>query len=164
MSGEERFIGEAAVSQLSNNAANTALVGEALCSNDALRAHRSAKLEGDSLQMQYAGETVLLERAALVAALVRKCGALAKATLGADCASAAVALRLALSVPPCWDLKQRAVLRDGACAARLSEETPQLVRSDACLREVYALRHAVSIEYWPGYALLGASVVGEIPT
>ncbi|KAH8093587.1 peptidyl-prolyl cis-trans isomerase [Aureococcus anophagefferens] len=116
-SGMERYVGEAAVAQLSTNAKNTARIGERLSGNGALDAHRPGAGEAAFTVSGYAGEeTTSFGDDALCCALLRRCGSLAAASLGPSCREGAADLRGAFAVPTCWGAEQRAALRSGAAA------------------------------------------------
>lgn len=135
--GAERFVGEAGTAQLVTNAANTVRVGEWLSLNRALGTHRP-KLEG-SVEVEYCGKKLSLERAAAIGTLARKLGTLATKAVGRA--------NFVVGVPPCWSPEQLAAISVGLDVARLPPPLGRrrLVRSDACFCEVYALKHAQSI-------------------
>ena len=147
-SGMERYVGEAAVAQLSTNAKNTARIGERLSGNGALDAHRPGAGEAAFTVSGYAGEeTTSFGDDALCCALLRRCGSLAAASLGPSCREGAADLRGAFAVPTCWDAKQRAARRNGAVAGLPpSFAGVDLVRADACLAAVYEVKHASLLE------------------
>ena len=135
--GNERFIGEAGVSQLTTNAANTIPVGQILSLNEALGGHARYEVTKDeTFVVSYANKEQTFRKESLLGALLKKLGALAAERFGS--------VKISIAAPPCWTEGQRQVLTLAARAARL--ELQALASSDECLRRVYALKHAPSIE------------------
>mmetsp|Transcript_17090 Transcript_17090/g.22152 ORF Transcript_17090/g.22152 Transcript_17090/m.22152 type:complete len:696 (-) Transcript_17090:226-2313(-) len=130
---QERFIGEAAVAQVSTNASGTILIGELMYEESALKSHRRfQEKENGNVVVNYGdNENFELDKASVLAALVKKLAKLGKTS------------KVSFAVPTCWDDSQLSLVATAVQVAKL--ELIAIPKYEECLCAVYVLKHTPSI-------------------